>query len=122
MNILIIGVFSALSVNIIGDDNKETQAQVSDENLCPVNEKIEADMRRPESDYSKENAEWAIKKLQGIVCHKDTQYAWLTVPNAIKTVAGYILKKDAIKSKNSSTSDYHLNNFCTFMESSFWYD
>ena len=84
--------------------------------LCPTNENIEPDMRIPESHYSKKNAEQAIKKLHGIVSENDKVYEWMTVPNSIKTIEGYILKKDAHKSK------LKLSEFCVFMESSFWYD
>jgi hypothetical protein len=73
-------------------------------------------MRIPESHYSKKNAELALGKLEGIINKNDNVYEWVTVPNATKTIEGYILKKDAHKSK------FHLSQFCTFMESSFWYD
>lgn len=84
--------------------------------LCPINKSIESDMRIPESHYSKENAEQAIKKLHGIVSENDKVYEWITVPNSVKTIEGYILKKDAHK------SEFKLVEFCTFMKSSFWYD
>lgn len=84
--------------------------------LCPTNEDIAPDMRIPESHYSKKNAEFALSKLQGIISKNDNVYEWMTVPNAIKTIEGYILKKDAHK------SEFKLSQFCIFMESSFGYD
>jgi len=84
--------------------------------LCPINEEIEPDMRIPESHYSKKNAQLALNKLQGIITKNDQVYEWMTVPNALKTIEGYILKKDASK------AEFRLNQFCTFMKSSVWYD
>ncbi|AWB65125.1 hypothetical protein C2869_01115 [Saccharobesus litoralis] len=89
--------------------------------LCPTNKNIAEDMRIPESHYSKENADLALKKLQGIVQGSDKKYEWITVPNALKTIEGYILKRDAISAKGAM-QEYHLSAFCTFMESSAWYD
>ena len=89
--------------------------------LCPINKNIESDMRIPESHYSKENAEQAIKKLHGIISENDKVYEWITVPNAMKTIEGYVLKRDALSAKGAM-KEYHVSAFCTFMESSAWYD
>ncbi|MBA6385172.1 hypothetical protein H4J45_18135 [Colwellia sp. BRX10-6] len=84
--------------------------------LCPTNENIEPDMRIPESHYTQKNAELALNKLQGIISKSDNVYEWMTVPNSMKIIEGYILKKDANKSK------FNLSQFCTFMKSSVWHD
>jgi len=84
--------------------------------LCPVNKAIEPDMRIPESHYSKKNAQLALNKLKGIITKNDQAYEWMTVPNALQTIEGYILKKDASK------AEFRLTQFCTFMKSSVWND
>ena len=109
MKVSIIVIFSIISFM--------TQAK----NICPVNKNIAEDMRVPESHYSKANANLALKKLRGVVSGEDKVYEWITVPNAMRTIEGYILKRDALSVKGAM-KEYHTSAFCTFMESSFWYD
>ena len=63
-----------------------------------------------------EIAEVSFRK--GIISKNDNvyEYEWMTVLNAMKTIEGYILKKDANK------SEFNLYQFCIFIESSAWYD
>jgi len=90
--------------------------------MCPVNEKVEADMRISESHFSKENAEAALKNLQGIVSESDKAYEWITVPNSLKIIEGYVLRRDALSS-SEAVKEYKISAFCTFMESgAWWYD
>ena len=92
------------------------------ENLCPVNENVEPDMRISEAYFSKTHADAALKKLQGIVDARDKKYEWITVPNALKVIEGYVLRRDALENKDS-VSGYHKSAFCDFMgTSAWWYD
>ncbi len=95
---------------------------VNAKNICPVNEKIESDMRIPESHFTKENAEAALKKINAIVAGNDEVYEWVTVPNMQRIVEGYILKRDA-ENATGALAEFEISQFCTFMESSaWWYD
>jgi len=92
------------------------------ENLCPINEEIAEDMRIPESYFTKERAESASKTLSEIVSGKNNNYEWVTVPNLLKLIEGYVLKRDALKD-NGATSQYKVSQFCNFMQNSaWWYD
>ncbi len=83
---------------------------------------FEPDMRIPESYFTKENAEAALNKINGIVAGKDTAYEWITVPNMQKIIEGYILKRDS-KNASGALAELKVSQFCTFMESSaWWYD
>ena len=110
MRILIVSLFLILSPSINAD------------RLCATNEKVESDMRIPESYFSKENAEAALKKLQGIVSDSDKNYEWITIPNSLKIIEGYVLRRDALASTGAAM-EYKVSAFCTFMETSaWWYD
>ena len=92
------------------------------DNLCPVNEDVEPDMRMSESFFTKARAEEASKKIQGIVAGTDKVYEWITLPNSLKIIEGYVLKRDAINNQGAMR-EYHVSQFCSFMESKgWWYD
>ncbi|MGI0154478.1 hypothetical protein ACQ661_12570 [Pseudidiomarina sp. WS423] len=92
------------------------------ENLCPVNEDVAPDMRIAESDLTKERAEKAVEKVQGIVSGADSKYEWITVPNSLKIIEGYILKRDALNAEGVM-AQYHKSQFCEFMKTqAWWYD
>jgi hypothetical protein len=92
------------------------------ENLCPVNENIAPDMRISETYLTKENAENAAEKIHGIVSGGDADYAWITVPNSLKIIEGYILRRDALNAEGER-AQYHRSQFCKFMETqAWWYD
>lgn len=89
--------------------------------LCPTNKKIPEDMRLPESHYNKKNASEAIEFLSGIVNLDKSAGEWVNVPNALKTIDGYIRKQECIKS-GGAVGSWKCSEFCLFMESSFIYD
>lgn len=92
------------------------------DNLCPVNEDVEPDMRMSESYFTKARAEEASKKIQGVVAGTDKVYEWITVPNALKIIEGYVLRRDALNNQGTMR-EYHVSQFCLFMESeAWWYD
>jgi hypothetical protein len=97
-------------------------AQVVAEDLCPINEDIEPDMRMTESHFTKENAEAAANKIKGIISGVDKKYEWFTVPNNLKVIEGFILKRDAMTAKGEM-QPYHKEQFCEFMKNkAWWYD
>ncbi|WP_445359862.1 hypothetical protein ACJJIL_12650 [Microbulbifer sp. EKSA005] len=92
------------------------------EDLCLVNENVEPDMRMPESYFTKDRAAEASKKTQGIVTGTDKVYEWITVPNSLKLIEGYVLRRDALNSQGTMR-EYHVSQFCSFMQSeAWWYD
>jgi hypothetical protein len=97
-------------------------APVAAKDLCPINEDIEPDMRMTESHFTKENAEAAANKIKGIISGVDKKYEWFTVPNNLKVIEGFILKRDAINAKGEM-QPYHKEQFCEFMKNkAWWYD
>jgi hypothetical protein len=80
--------------------------QVVADDLCPINDKIEPDMRIPEAYFTKEKAEEATSKINGIVAGTDKSYEWVTVPNSLKLIEGYILKRDALNAQGAMR-EYH---------------
>ena len=99
-----------------------TSFSANAKNICPANEKIEPDMRIPESHFTKKNAKAALNKINGIVEGTDEVYEWFTIPNMQRVIEGYILKRDAENAMEAS-AEFKKSQFCTFMESSaWWYD
>lgn len=97
-------------------------AQVAAENVCPINEDIEPDMRMHESHFTRENAEAAANKIQGIISGVDKKYEWFTVPNNLKVIEGFILKRDAMNARGEMQA-YHKDQYCEFMKNkAWWYD
>lgn len=97
-------------------------AQVAAQDLCPINEDREPDMRITESHFTKDNAEAAANKIKVIVSGLDQKYEWFTVQNNLKVIEGFILKRDAINAKGEMQS-YHKAQFCEFMKNkAWWYD
>ena len=93
----------------------------AEETLCPINNDIPNDMRIKESDLTKESAENALKVLNAIISGENKSYIWITVPNAMKTIEGYILKRDALANR-SGIPEYDTSSFCGFMKKGYWYD
>ena len=91
-------------------------------NICPVNSDIPDDMRLEESHYSKKNAEISVNFLNGIIKENKSTGEWIDVPNALKTIDGYIRRKQCLESGNLSPTSYKCSEFCLFMKSSFRYD
>ena len=92
------------------------------QNICPINTKIADDMYVPESHYNKENAASSIDLLTGVIKEDKSAGEWGNVPNALKTINGYIRKKECIDSGDLSPTSWKCSEFCLFMESSFVYD
>ncbi len=92
------------------------------ENLCAVNTEVEEYLRIQESFFTKENSENALNNLQLIVANPDAKYEWITVPNNLKIIEGYVLRRDAIRFQDQEPG-IALAEFCTFMEKqAWWYD
>ena len=89
--------------------------------ICPTNTDIPDDMRLPESHYSKENASTAVDFLSGVVKQDKSSGEWVSVPNALKTIDGYIRKKECIE-HGTAVGGWKCSEFCSFMKSSFIYD
>ncbi|MCV6627347.1 MAG: hypothetical protein OIF38_14705 [Cellvibrionaceae bacterium] len=94
---------------------------VAAKDICPTNTDIPDDMRLPESHYSKENASIAIDFLSGVVKKDKSPGEWVNVPNALKTIDGYIRKKECIE-HGKTIGGWKCSEFCSFMKSSFVYD
>ena len=93
----------------------------SAKNICPVNTKIPEDVRLTEAHYSKKNASKAIDFLNGVVKQDKSAGEWINVPNALKTIDGYIRKRECIE-HGDAIGGWKCSEFCSFMESSFVYD
>ncbi len=86
--------------------------------LCPVNDKIEEDMRIAEADFSKEKAEASAKYLSRIVESSETPFEWFSIPNATKFIHGYALRRRAL---DPNASKYTIDQFCEFYAAEGWY-
>ena len=91
------------------------------EPICPVESSVPDDVRIYESDLTKENAERAVERLKRIVSGDEKKYIWITVPNSLKMIEGYILRRDAL-SNRSGVPDYDKSAFCNFMKGAYWYN
>jgi len=92
------------------------------ETLCPVNKNIAEDMRIPEEHFSKANAESALKLISEIVNDEKKPSDWTVVPNSMKIVEGYILRRAALNDE-SGVPEFDKSQFCLFMEkNAWWYD
>ena len=90
------------------------------ENLCPINENREAEFRIEEGYFTAENARNAVQELNDIVSGAQTEYEWFSVPNLLKVIQGYVLRRDALK---NDASENYKSEFCSFMKTSaWWYD
>lgn len=94
---------------------------LSAKDICPKNTDIPDDMWLPESHYSKENASTSIDFLNGVVKLDKPAGEWINIPNALKTIDGYIRKKECL-SNSEHPKGWKCSEFCLFMESSFIYD
>jgi len=95
-----------------------TTARAND--LCPVNESRPADIRIPESYFTEENAQNALKELDSIVSGASKSYEWITVPNLQRIIEGYVLRRDALEGIKFNVPS-KLDAFCIFMEHSAWW-
>lgn len=97
-------------------------AQATADPICPVNEAIEEDMRIPESYFNQDNAEDALARLEAIIRDGARTKNWTEIPNALKIIEGFILRRNAMEA-TGSLIDYHESQFCSFMsESAWWFD
>lgn len=96
-------------------------SMVSAKDICPTNTEIPDDMRLSESHYSKQNASKSIDFLNGVIKKDMSAGEWINVPNALKTIDGYIRKKECLAS-SELPKGWKCLEFCLFMESSFVYD
>ena len=72
----------------------------ADESICPVNTEIPESIRINESDLTKEKAEAALKILGSIVSGEDSNHLPNAIPNAAKTIQGYVLKRNALENRS----------------------
>ena len=87
--------------------------------LCPINEKIEPEFRVMENQLTEKSALRAMEYLQSVVQGKEHPGEWLTLPNNLKLVEGYVLRREAL----SSGSKSDISNFCFWLDQNgFWYD
>ncbi len=93
---------------------------VDAEPMCPVNENIAEDMRIPEVEFNKENAEAALARLAAVVRGERKPHDWTEVPNALKIIEGYILRKYALE-EMSAAHEFHREQFCLFMRERAWW-
>ena len=93
------------------------------ENICDSSEfVIEPDHQMPESTFSQENAKKASNKLTAFVSGAEKPGNWTVVPNYLKIVEGYLLKKDALE-KEGVMKELAVADFCLFMKKkAFIYD
>ncbi|QBY05040.1 hypothetical protein E2K93_11880 [Thalassotalea sp. HSM 43] len=79
--------------------------------LCGKYEnKIEPDHQWKESDFTKHNAELAIKRLSDSVAGK-AKLDWYEYPNLSAYIEGYLLKVKALE----SNSNHNIRRFCNFI-------
>ncbi|MDP0590084.1 MAG: hypothetical protein QS748_13225 [Candidatus Endonucleobacter bathymodioli] len=90
-------------------------------NICPISTDIPEYIRSAESFYNKENAESAIEFLSTIVKHNISSGGWVEVPNALKTIDGFIQKKQCLNS-NGYPDSQDCFSFCKFLELSYPHD
>ena len=89
------------------------------ENLCPINEQIEPEFRVLEHQLNEESALRAMDYLQLVVQGKEHPGEWLTLPNNLKLIEGYVLRREALKTK----SERDISDFCLWLEQNgFWYE
>ncbi|MEI8666832.1 hypothetical protein P4S81_21460 [Pseudoalteromonas sp. B28] len=86
--------------------------------LCPINVDIAEDMRINEADFTKEKAEASVKYLAEIVKNDSTPFEWFSIPNAIKFIHGYALRRKALL---PDTSKHSIEQFCKFYAQEGWY-
>ena len=88
------------------------------ENICPnLKSEIEPDHQFKESDFTKENAQAAIKFFSEVINSGKT-YQWYEPPHHQAMIKGYILKQSALKemaAKNSMPSDFYRPEFCIWL-------